>query len=179
MESIVLGGGCFWCIEAIFRQLDGVVDAVSGYAGGISPQPTDEQIYSGKTGHAEVVKVTFDPAIISQHDILTIFFTLHNPTTLNQQGADRGTQYRSIILYVSEGQKAEAQRVMKEIADGGVWENPLVTELVPLEVFYPAEDYHQRYFERFGNNAYCSIVIAPKVAKLRSLYFNKLKKEAT
>ena len=177
MESIILGGGCFWCIEAIFRELRGVSEVVSGYAGGATENPTYEQVCSGRTGHAEVVKVTFDPTVIMLYDILTIFFTLHDPTTLNRQGADSGTQYRSIILYTNDAQKTEVEDVIGEIGESGIWPDPIVTEVTELEVFYLAEEYHQRYFEQHGTNSYCSIVIAPKVAKLRSLYVQKLKKE--
>jgi len=175
MESIVLGGGCFWCIEAILADLNGVDEVISGYAGGETVNPTYEQVSSGRTGHAEVVKVTFDPAVISLHDILTIFFTLHDPTTPNRQGADSGTQYRSIVLYTSPEQKEETEKVMEEIMDQGVWEDDLVTEVEALEKFYPAEDYHQEYYENNKNQPYCSVVIAPKVAKLRKLYHDKLK----
>ena len=178
LETITVGGGCFWCIEAIFAELNGVEEVESGYAGGSLANPSNEAVYSGSTGHAEVVRVHFDPSIISLHDILTIFFTLHDPTTLNRQGADSGTQYRSIILYKDQEQRDVALQVMEEIDAEEVWPDPLVTEIVPLETFYKAEDYHQAYFEAHANQSYCSIVIAPKVAKLRSLYREKLKKPA-
>lgn len=174
-ETITVGGGCFWCIEAVFAQLKGVQKAVSGYAGGTVANPTYEAVCSGRTGHAEVVQVTFDPSIISLHDLLSIFFTLHDPTTPNQQGADVGTQYRSIVLYENATQKEVAETVMNEILDTGVWEDPLVTELVPLDAFYEAEEYHQKYYEKNTQQGYCRIVIEPKVAKLRSLFFERLK----
>jgi len=173
-ESIVLAGGCFWCIEAIFSQLKGVSEALSGYAGGTVANPTYDAVASGRTGHAEAVKVSFDPAVISLHDLLTIFFTLHDPTTLNRQGADIGTEYRSAIFFANASQRETAQQVMQEIDDLGVWEDPLVTTLEPLEAFYPAEDYHQGYFRKNGSLGYCQIVIAPKVAKLRKLYQDRL-----
>ncbi|MEI6477785.1 MAG: peptide-methionine (S)-S-oxide reductase MsrA [bacterium] len=174
-ESIVLGGGCFWCVEAFLSELRGVSEVLSGYAGGTVPDPTYEQVCSGQTGHAEVVRVEFDPKVISLHDLLTVFFTLHDPTTLNRQGNDSGTQYRSVVFYVSNAQKEEAQRVMQEIADRGVWEDPLVTTLEPLGEFYEAESYHQDYYNRQPNQGYCQVIIAPKVAKLRKEFADKLK----
>jgi peptide-methionine (S)-S-oxide reductase len=175
MEEIVVGGGCFWCIEAIFSQLRGIKTVVSGYAGGSVHNPSYEAVCSGRTGHAEVVKVAFDSEIISLQDLLSIFFTLHDPTTPNQQGADVGTQYRSIILYKDASQKETAEAVMNEIIDSGIWEDRLVTELVPLEEFYEADEHHQAYYEKYAQQGYCRIVIEPKVAKLRSLFFDKLK----
>lgn len=177
MQTITLGGGCFWCIEAIFVRLKGVDEVVSGYAGGDIPNPTYEQVCSGESGYAEVAQVTFDPAVISLHDLLTIFFTLHDPTTLNRQGNDRGTQYRSAIFYNSPEQKETAQQVMEEIAEKGIWDDPLVTTLEQLDHFYPAEDYHQHYYERNENQAYCQFIIAPKVAKLRKEFQDRLKAE--
>ncbi len=177
MQTITLGGGCFWCIEAIFVRLKGVNEVVSGYAGGDIPNPTYEQVCSGESGYAEVAQVTFDPAVISLHDLLTIFFTLHDPTTLNRQGNDMGTQYRSAIFYNSPEQKETAQQVMEEIAEKGIWDDPLVTTLEPLDHFYPAEDYHQHYYERNENQAYCQFIIAPKVAKLRKEFQDRLKAE--
>lgn len=173
-ETIVLGGGCFWCIEAVLADLKGVEEIESGYAGGSVANPTYEQVCSGQTGHAEVVKVTFNPQIISLHDLLTIFFTLHDPTTLNRQGADVGEQYRSVIFYKDEKQRQVAEQVMTEIEAQAIWEDPLVTRLEPLEKFYPAEEYHQRYYARNASQGYCQIVIAPKVAKLRKLFNEKL-----
>lgn len=174
-QTITLGGGCFWCIEAVLRDLRGVNEVISGYAGGHVANPTYEQVCREDTGHAEVVQVHFDPDVIKLHDILTIFFTLHDPTTLNRQGNDVGEQYRSVVFYSTPEQREIAQKVMQEIADRGIWEDPLVTQLQPLETFYPAEDYHQRYFERNENQAYCQFIIAPKVAKLRKEFHDKLK----
>jgi peptide-methionine (S)-S-oxide reductase len=176
-EVITLGGGCFWCTEAIFNELNGVLEVESGYSGGTVPNPTYDQVCTGKTGHAEVIQITFDPEVLALHDVLTIFFTLHDPTTLNQQGADHGTQYRSVIFYRSPEQREVAQQVMEEISEQGIWEDPLVTELAPFEAFYPAEDYHQKYYARNEGQMYCQIVIEPKVAKLRKLYHDKLKKQ--
>lgn len=175
-EQITLGGGCFWCVEAIFNELRGVEKVVSGYAGGSTPNPTYDQVCSGQTGHAEVAQITFEPAEISLHDLLVIFFTLHNPTTMNRQGNDVGSQYRSIILYASEAQKQTAEQVIEEITDQQLWPGHIVTELKPLETFYPAESYHQDYFARNQNQPYCQIVIEPKIVKLRQLYRDKLKK---
>lgn len=169
-ESIVLGGGCFWCIEAVFDRVKGIEAAISGYAGGDVDNPTYEQVCSGETGHAEVTKITFDPGVISLEDILHIFFTVHDPTTLNRQGSDMGTQYRSIILYADQKQHEVAEKIMREIAEEGIYMDAIVTELVSLKKFYPAEEYHQRYFEKNPDAAYCQIVIAPKVAKFRSKY---------
>ena len=171
----MLGGGCFWCIEATVAMLNGVTDVISGYAGGTIANPTYEQVCSGRTGHAEVVRVSFDPAVISLHDLLIIFFTLHDPTTPNQQGSDVGTQYRSVIFYTSEAQRAEAQRVMEEIFEQGIWDDALVTELMPLDTFYPAEEYHQRYFAKNPTQGYCRVVIAPKVTKLRREFQARLR----
>jgi peptide-methionine (S)-S-oxide reductase len=170
VETIVLGGGCFWCIEATFSKTIGVVSAISGYAGGKRPNPSYEMICTGITGHAEVVQITFDTAQITLDDILHIFFTIHDPTTLNKQGHDVGTQYRSVIFYLNEEQKKVAEKIMQEIDEQGVWGKPLVTELLPLPEFYPAEDYHQHYFEKNPDQAYCQIVIAPKLTKFREKY---------
>ncbi len=176
LELATLGGGCFWCLEAVYVELRGVEKVVSGYAGGHVKNPTYREVCSGATGHAEVVQVSFDPAVISYADILRIFFTIHDPTTLNRQGADVGTQYRSIILYHNEAQKQTAIEVMQEITAQRLWPNPLVTELAPLDVFYPAEEYHQDYFARNPLQPYCQVVIAPKVAKFRKHYFQQLKR---
>src|ERR1044072_9499928 len=157
-ETITLGGGCFWCTEAIFAQLRGVEEVQSGYSGGNTPDPTYYAVVSGKTGHAEVVEVTFDNAIISLHDILTIFFTLHDPTTLNRQQNDVGEQYRSVIFYRTAAQKEIAQQVMEEIAAQEIWPDPIVTTLEPFQAFYPAEAEHDRYYERNTNNPYCQII---------------------
>ncbi len=174
-QTATLGGGCFWCLEAVYRQLRGVSEVVSGYAGGHVPNPSYQAVCSGHTGHAEVVQITFDHVEISYADLLRIFFTIHDPTTLNRQGADVGTQYRSVIFYHDEGQRAIARQIMAEIEAAGIWPNPLVTELSPYEQFYPAEDYHQRYFERNPLQGYCQVVIAPKVAKFRRQFQERLK----
>ena len=170
-----LAGGCFWCLDATFRLLRGVIDVVSGYTGGYVPDPDYYAVGSGDTGHAEAVQVHFDPSIISYRDILEVFFTIHDPTTLNRQGADIGTQYRSAIFYHSLEQKQTAEQVMAEVAASGNWRNPLVTELKPLGPWYTAEEYHQHYFERNPDQGYCRVVIVPKVAKLRQHYLEKLK----
>ncbi len=174
-EITTLGGGCFWCLEAVYDQLKGIEDVVSGYAGGRVSHPSYELVCTGTTGHAEVVQVTFDPEVVSFRDILQVFFTIHDPTTLNRQGADVGTQYRSAIFYHSPEQKATAEAVIAEINAAQLWDNPIVTEVTPLEVFFPAEDYHQEYFVHNPNQGYCRVVIAPKVAKFRKLYLDKLK----
>jgi peptide-methionine (S)-S-oxide reductase len=148
LQQTVLAGGCFWCLEAVFDQVRGVIDVVSGYAGGRRPQPTYEQVCSGLTGHAEVVQITFDPQVISFEDLLHIFFTIHDPTTLNRQGADVGTQYRSAIFYTSKAQKTAAENVMRELSAESLWSDPIVTQLQALQTFYPAEEYHQQYFAR-------------------------------
>jgi peptide-methionine (S)-S-oxide reductase len=176
LEVATLGGGCFWCLEAVYVELRGVEKVVSGYAGGHVKNPTYREVCSGSTGHAEVVQVTFDPAVISYRDILRVFFTIHDPTTLNRQGADVGSQYRSIILYHDDRQKQTAIEVMNEIAAQRIWPNPLVTELAPLNAFHPAEEYHQNYFARNPMQPYCQVVIAPKVAKFRKHYFQQLKR---
>lgn len=173
LEKIVLGGGCFWCLEALFLRTKGIVKIVSGYAGGeISEKiPTYEQVCSDKTGHAEVVEITFDNSVITLEDILHIFFSVHDPTTLNRQGNDVGTQYRSIILYSDLFQKDAAEKVMREIAQSKLYgDNMIVTELKKLEKFYPAEQYHQNYFAKNPENAYCQFVVAPKIAKFREKF---------
>lgn len=175
-EVATLAGGCFWCLEAVFLQLRGVHTVVSGYAGGTVPDPSYELVCTGTTGHAEVVQITFDPSVIAYRELLTIFFTIHDPTTLNRQGADVGTQYRSAIFYHSEEQRMTAQHVMDELTASGVWDDPIVTELMPMEEFYRAETYHQDYFERNPTQPYCQAVIAPKVAKVRREYLNRLKR---
>jgi peptide-methionine (S)-S-oxide reductase len=174
-EVATLAGGCFWCLEAVYEQLQGVVQVVSGYAGGHVPNPTYGQVCGGRTGHAEVVQITYDPEVISYHDLLEVFFTIHDPTTLNRQGADVGPQYRSAIFYHDEAQKETAQQVMEEIENAGIWDEPIVTELVPLDAFYRAEDHHQEYYRRNPYQGYCRVVIAPKVAKFRQRYLNRLK----
>jgi peptide-methionine (S)-S-oxide reductase len=174
-ETITLGGGCFWCLEAVYDQLEGVLDVVSGYAGGHMPNPDYKTVCSGMTGHAEVVQVTFDPQEITLQEILEVFFSIHDPTTLNRQGADVGTQYRSAIFYHSEAQKITAEHVVADFESQQIWGNPIVTEITPLDVFYPAEDYHQEYFQRNPYQGYCRAVIAPKVAKFRKKYAQRLK----
>jgi peptide-methionine (S)-S-oxide reductase len=174
-EIATLAGGCFWCLEAVYDELRGVVDVTSGYAGGHVPNPSYQQVCGGDTGHAEVVRIAFDPSKISYREILEVFFTIHDPTTLNRQGADVGTQYRSAIFYHSDEQKGIAEEVIAEIAASGIWKNPIVTELKPAPDFYPAEDYHQEYFARNPNQGYCQVVVAPKVAKFRSKFLSKLR----
>lgn len=174
-EQATLGGGCFWCLEAVYDQLKGVTDVVSGYAGGRIPNPTYQQVCTGMTGHAEVVQITYDPAIISFGDLLDVFFTIHDPTTLNRQGADVGTQYRSVIFTHSPEQEQIARQKIADLTAAGVWDDPIVTEITPLDRFYPAEDYHQEYFVNNPNQGYCRVVIAPKVAKFRKLYLERLK----
>ncbi len=176
MDHATLAGGCFWCLEAVFLELRGVERVESGYAGGHLPDPTYEQVCTGATGHAEAVQVSFDPAVISYRDLLRIFFTMHDPTTLNRQGADVGTQYRSAIFYHSPQQKQEAEAVIAEVAASGAWPGRIVTEVAPLDVFYPAEEYHRDYYRRNPRQGYCQFVIAPKVAKLRKEFFERLEK---
>ncbi|MCF6154341.1 MAG: peptide-methionine (S)-S-oxide reductase MsrA [Candidatus Brocadia sp.] len=176
-EVVTLGGGCFWCIEAIFEELEGVEQAESGYSGGWVDDPTYEQVCTGKTGHAEVVQVTFEPKVISLKEILKIFFTVHDPTTLNRQGQDVGTQYRSVIFYHSQEQKAVAEQVIQEIQTEKLWSDPIVTEIVPFKVFYKAEDYHQEYYKLNPGQAYCRIIIAPKIKKFREHSRDKLKRK--
>ena len=174
-ELATLGGGCFWCIEPLFLSLRGVHRSVSGYAGGYVPNPTYDMVCGKRTGHAEVVQLSFDPDVISYEDLLRIFFAMHDPTTKDRQGNDAGPQYRSIILTHSAAQARVAREVMSEIATEGVWPNPIVTEIVPLETFYPGEDEHQDYFNRNPWNGYCRAMIPPKVVKLRKLYSDRLK----
>jgi peptide-methionine (S)-S-oxide reductase len=176
MEVATLGGGCFWCTEAVFNQLKGVEKVESGYSGGIVVNPTYEQVCKGRTGHAEVVQITFDSNVISFREILQIFFTVHDPTTLDRQGNDVGSQYRSVIFYHSDEQKAIAEQVIKEINSAGVWDASIVTEVEPFKAFYRAEEYHQDYFKKNPEQSYCRIVIEPKVAKLRKHYWEKLKR---
>jgi peptide-methionine (S)-S-oxide reductase len=174
-EVVTFGGGCFWCIEAVFEELHGVVHVESGYSGGKVDDPTYEQVCTGTTGHAEVVQVTFDPKIISLKEVLGVFFTVHDPTTLNRQGADVGTQYRSVIFYRSEEQKTLAEQVIREIQKAKLWKTPIVTEIVPFKAFYKAEEYHQEYYKKNPGQAYCRIVIEPKIKKFREHYKDKLK----
>ncbi len=170
------GGGCFWCLEAAFSELRGVERVESGYAGGRVPDPSYEAVCTGTTGHAEVVQVTFDPAVITFGDLLHVFFGIHDPTTMDRQGADIGPQYRSAIFYHDAAQRAEAERVIAELTAERIWDDPIVTELVPFQAFYPAEDYHRDYYRRNPAQAYCRAVIAPKVAKLRHTYGRLLKR---
>lgn len=174
-EVATLAGGCFWCLEAVFDDLQGVLDVVSGYSGGHTPNPTYRQVCSDTTGHAEAIQVAFDPQQISFRDLLEVFFNIHDPTTLNRQGADQGTQYRSAIFYHSPEQKATAEAAIREMEAAGAWKDPIVTEVTPFAAFYPAEDYHQEYFANNPAQPYCQIVIAPKVAKFRKHYAERLK----
>lgn len=175
-EVAILGGGCFWCLEACYQQLKGVSKVVSGYAGGHVDNPTYEQVCGKGTGHAEVVAITYDPAVVTFKDLLEVFFTIHDPTTPNRQGNDVGPQYRSIILYTNEEQKQVAEEVMQQITSDKWYSAPLVTELVPLEKLWPGEKYHQNYYNDNPNQGYCRVVVAPKVAKFRSKFMAKLLK---
>ncbi|HVS35005.1 MAG TPA: peptide-methionine (S)-S-oxide reductase MsrA [Gemmataceae bacterium] len=177
-EIATLAGGCFWCVEAVFDRLRGVEKVESGYAGGATPNPTYEQVCTGATGHAEVIQLTFDPNVISFREILDVFFVVHDPTTLNRQGADAGTQYRSAVFYHSPEQKETAERRIAELNAEGVWGAPIVTEVAPFTTFYPAEDYHQSFYQRNPNQGYCRVAIPPKLAKLRKQFAAKLKPEA-
>ncbi len=178
LEVATLGGGCFWCLDAIYRDVAGVERVVSGYSGGHVANPTYEQVCGKRTGHAEVVQVWFDPAVITYDDILYIFWRIHDPTTLNRQGNDSGPQYRSIILYHDEAQKAAAERTRAEAEAAHVWPDPIVTEIVPFETFYEAEGYHQDYFSNNPNQPYCVYVVDPKVRKFRKSFQDKLKQTA-
>jgi peptide-methionine (S)-S-oxide reductase len=175
-EAAVLGGGCFWCLEAVFDQLDGVQSVESGYAGGRAANPTYDDVCSGKTGHAEVVKIDFDPAVVSFRDLLKIFFAIHDPTTKDRQGNDVGTQYRSVIFPQNEAQRLDAQAAIEELSKAKLWDKPIVTEIAGAAPFYSAERYHQEYFARNGGQPYCQMVVAPKVAKFRKEYFDRLKR---
>lgn len=174
-EIATLAGGCFWCLEAVYDQAKGVASVESGYMGGENPNPTYEQVCSGRTGHAEVVQITFDPAAISFRELLEMFFVIHDPTTLNRQGNDTGTQYRSAIFYHSPEQKKTAEDVIAAFTKDKVYDNPIVTEVVPAGPFYVAEDYHQEYFTRNPSQGYCAYVVGPKVAKFRKQFAAKLK----
>ena len=173
--SVTLGGGCFWCLEAVYMELQGVTEIVSGYSGGEVADPSYQQVCSGNTGHAEVVQVTFDPEQITYEEILSVFFATHDPTTLNKQGADVGTQYRSVIFYQNGEQKEAAEKLIADLDSQQIWSNPIVTEVAPLEVFYEAEDYHQEYYRYNSAQPYCQVVITPKVATFRSSFADKLK----
>jgi peptide-methionine (S)-S-oxide reductase len=174
MELATLAGGCFWCLEAVYQQLKGVHKVESGYAGGAEVNPSYQLVCSGVTGHAEVVQITFDPAVVAYRELLQVFFTIHDPTTLNRQGADVGTQYRSAIFYHSTQQKQAAEQVIAEMTAAQIWDHPIVTELQPYTVFYKAEQTHQNYYRTHASQSYCQVVIAPKVAKFRKLYFERL-----
>ena len=175
-EIATLAGGCFWCLEAVYDELKGVEDVVSGYAGGRVPNPSYELVCTGATGHAEVVQIAFDSKIISFKEILEVFFTIHDPTTLNRQGSDVGTQYRSAIFYHTPEQKMTAEQVIAELNSEHVWDGSIITELKPFEEFYPAEAHHQEYFKKNPNQSYCRVVIAPKVTKFRKKFLDKLRK---
>jgi peptide-methionine (S)-S-oxide reductase len=174
-ETAVLGAGCFWCLEAVFENLIGVRAVESGYAGGKTANPTYKQVCGGDTGHAEVVRVAFDPAVVSFREVLDVFFAIHDPTTLNRQGADAGTQYRSAIFYQSPEQKRIAEERIKELNAAGIWPRPIVTEIAPLDTFYRAEDYHQGYYRDNPEQGYCQMVVGPKVAKFLKQFATKLK----
>lgn len=178
-EVATLGGGCFWCLEAVYNELKGIQSVVSGYAGGNVSNPSYEQVCSGRTGHAEVTQITFDPKVISFKDLLDVFFTIHDPTTLNRQGHDVGTQYRSVIFYNSPEQRAIADQMIAELNQQHLWDRPIVTEVKPLAEFYPAEQYHQEYYARNAYQPYCQVVVAPKVAKARKHFLGILKQKAS
>ncbi len=177
-EVATLAAGCFWCVEAVFERLRGVEKVESGYAGGSTPNPTYEQVCTGATGHAEVIQVTFDPNVISFREILDVFFVVHDPTTLNRQGADVGTQYRSAVFYHSPEQKEIAEKRIAELNAEGVWGAPIVTQVAPFTAFYPAEEYHQAFYRRNPNQGYCRVTIPPKLAKLRKRFAATLKADA-
>lgn len=174
-EVATLAGGCFWCLEAVYDELKGVEDVVSGYTGGHVPNPGYRLVCTGTTGHAEVVQITYDAEVVSFRDLLNVFFTIHDPTTLNRQGADVGTQYRSAIFYHTPEQKAIAEQTIAELNASGIWGAPIVTEVTELGKFYPAEDYHQEYFAKNPNQGYCRAVVAPKVAKFRKQFYEQLR----
>jgi len=175
-EKATLAGGCFWCLEAVFKYLKGVLEVLPGYSGGHTANPTYEEVCKDITGHAEVVQISFEPEVISYRDLLEIFFSIHDPTTLNRQGGDIGTQYRSAIFYHNEEQKEQALAMIRSLEEEQVYEDPIVTQVEKLEIFYPAEEYHRNYYERNPEQAYCAVVIAPKLAKFRAKYKEKLNK---
>lgn len=175
-EIATIGGGCFWCLEAVFDGLNGVLSVESGYMGGSKANPTYEEVCAGRTGHAEVVRVVFNPGLVAFRDILDVFFVIHDPTTRNRQGNDVGTQYRSAVFYHTPAQKMVAEQVIADLNRAGLWKDPIVTEVAPAGAFYPAEDYHQEYFVRNSYQPYCQFVVAPKVAKFRKQFLDKLKK---
>ncbi len=176
LQVATLAGGCFWCLEAVFDELKGVESVESGYSGGHVPNPSYAEVCEDNTGHAEAVRITFDPSVLSYHDLLKVFFTIHDPTTLNRQGNDVGTQYRSVIFYHTPEQKAEAEKAIQEMTEAHIWDQPIVTEVLPFDQFYVAEDYHQEYFKNNPYQGYCRAIIAPKVAKFRSKFMEQLKK---
>lgn len=176
LETATLGAGCFWCVEAVFDDLRGVEDVVSGYSGGHTENPTYREVCSETTGHAEVTEIRFDPEVISFADILRVFFAVHDPTTLNRQGNDIGSSYRSAIFYHSDEQKRIAGEIIKEVTEAGIYDDPIVTEVTKFDKFYPAEDYHQEYFANNPTQPYCAAVVAPKVAKFRKQFVSRLKK---
>ena len=178
-EVATIAGGCFWCIEAIFLEVDGVEHVISGYTGGTTINPTYQEVCTNNTGHAETAQVTFDPARISYREILEIFFSLHDPTTLNQQGADKGTQYRSAVFYHDEQQGAIVGKLIKDLNESRLWKKPIVTQIVPLDKFYPVEDYHREYFSQHPEQAYCRMVISPKINKFRKQWAKRLKRCST
>jgi peptide-methionine (S)-S-oxide reductase len=176
MEKITLGSGCFWCTEAIYNRLEGVESAISGYSGGKTKDPFYKEVCAGKTGHAEVVQVTFDPEKVSIEEVLKVFWETHDPTTLNRQGNDVGTQYRSVVFYHTEEQKEIAEKIKKSLDEAGIWSDPIVTEITQFDKFWPAENYHKEYFESHGHEPYCNLVIKPKVEKFEKAFSAKLKK---
>jgi len=178
-EVATLAGGCFWCIEAVFQEINGVESVVSGYTGGTTVNPTYQEVCTNSTGHAEAVQVRFDPSKISYREILEIFFSVHDPTTLNRQGGDVGTQYRSAIFYQSEEQKAVAEQLIGEFGKAHLWKKPIVTQILPMDKFYPAEDYHRDYFSQHPEQAYCQMVILPKVDRFRKQWAKRLKRWST
>ena len=175
VELATLGGGCFWCTEAVFLEIEGVEKVLPGYSGGQVKNPTYRQVTTGTTGHAEVIQVSFDPEVVTYREILEIFFTMHDPTQLNRQGADVGTQYRSVIFYHNESQKEAAEKYKKRLNESEVWDDPIVTEITKFDKFYPAEDYHLEYYKNNKNQPYCQIVITPKLEKFRKVFREKLK----
>ncbi|KAF2326217.1 peptide-methionine (S)-S-oxide reductase MsrA [Flavobacterium nitrogenifigens] len=177
LETITLGGGCYWCVEAVYENLDGVKSVVSGFSGGKVANPTYEEVCTGETGHAEVVQITYDKNVTDINEIFKVFFTVHDPTTLNRQGADVGTQYRSVIFYKNEEQKKAAQSIIAELNKAKVYNNPIVTKVEPFKVFYKAEDYHQNYYSNNKNQPYCKMVIQPKLEKFEKVFKDKLKKK--
>lgn len=175
LQVATLGGGCFWCLEAVFDALEGVEEVKPGYAGGTVPNPTYEAVCTGETGHAEVVQIVYDPSVISYRDLLEVYFTIHDPTTLNRQGADVGTQYRSVIFYHTRRQERVAREAIAELEETKAWDDPIVTQVEPLEAFYPAEDYHRDYYQRHKGMPYCRLTITPKMTKLRKQHLDKLR----